>query len=559
MATTGRLIIGLLILVAGFAAGVFWSPYHTGSEHDAGALVTSLANSHGETAPFQAASGSARGEPISDVSPASVKSLAQTAAIRSEFDQSAALFALAAPMDAAGVRQLLESAAQVLHGNDFVGGTSILIGRYAELDFPSALAYALARGGSTTEAWIQSIFHARARLDLEDAVNIASELQGNLRRVAGMAILRSSDNIALEARRSIAKTLGLPDQALFAVSSRNSAEAWQEAKNISNLNQRMQAQMQVAMVWAKSDPMAALQATDDIDNQSMRTALQMQVLALIAASDSGAALAWVEALPEGQRRNQLMTSLVQRLAVDDPERAQSLMTKLPEAVRDQVELSMWTQRAAEDPEGAAAWAANRTDRDGGVNASHQLLLMLSMTSLEAADRFLLALPASVRTNVEPMYIQMIAASDPDKAAKRVEQIAEPERRIEAARSLIMNWASQDPQTARQWIERQPAEATPALYHSLAIGWTQNEQSSAREFADSMDAGPDRDQFVVGMVSFGQLKAEEADALIERIGDSDLRKQTRSAQLQLRKAVDSSGGAGFGVRIEDSGLGVVNVQ
>ena len=559
MATTSRLIIGLLILVAGFAAGVFWSQYHTGSDHDAATLVRSLANSHSEAAPFQATSGSSREEPVGEVSPASVKSLAQTAAIRSEFDQSAALFALAAPMDAAGIRQLLESAAQVLHGNDVVGGTSILIGRYAELDFPAALAYALAHGGSTREAWIQSIFHARARLDLDDAVNIASALQSNLRRVAGMAILRSSDNIALEARRSIAKSLGLPEQALFAASGRNSAEAWREANNIGNLNQRMQAQMQIAMAWAQSDPMAALQATDDIDNQSMRTALQMQVLALIAASDSGAALAWVEALPEGQRRDQLMTSLVQRLMVEDPERAQSLITRLPETVRDQVELSMWTQRAAEDPEGAAAWAANRTDRDGSVNASHQLLMMLSMAAPEAADRFLQALPASVRTNVEPMYIQMIAASDPDKAAKRVEQITEPEQRTEAARSLIMNWASQDPQTARQWIERQPAEATPALYHSLAIGWTQKDQSSAREFADSMDAGPDHDQFVVGMVSFGQLKAEDADALIERIGDSQLREQTRSAQLQMRRAIDSSGGARFGVRIEDSGLGVVNDQ
>lgn len=557
MATSGRLIIGLLILVAGFSAGAFWSRYYSGSEHDAETVVASLANSHRETAPLGIASGSSRGEPVNNVSPTSVKSLAQTATIRSEFDQSAALFALAAPMDAAGIRQLLESAALVLQGNDFVGGTSILMGRYAELDFPSALAYALASGGSNRQAWIQSVFHARARLDLEDAVNVASELQGNLRVAAGMAILRSRDNIALEARRSIAKTLGLPDQALIATSGLNSAEAWREASNISNLNQRMQAQMQVAMTWARNDPMAALQAADDLDNQGMRTALQMQILALIAASDSGAALAWVEAQPEGQHRDQLMSSLVQRLALEDPERAQSLMTRLPEAVRDQVELSMWTQRAAEDPEGAAAWAANRPDRDGGVNASHQLLMTLGMTAPEAAERFFQALPASVRTHVESMYIQVIAASDPVKAAKRVEQIAEPERRIEAARPLIMNWASQDPQTARQWIEQQPAEATPSLYHSLAIGWTQRDRSSAREFADSMDAGPDADQFLVGMVSIGQLKAEEADTLIERIGDPKLREQARSTQLRIRNAIDSSGDVGLGVRVEESSFRAIN--
>ncbi|MBM4202944.1 MAG: hypothetical protein FJ194_02175 [Gammaproteobacteria bacterium] len=61
-------------------------------------------------------------------------------------------------MDAEDIRELLERADQILSGNDLVGATTILIGRYAELDFPAAPAHARTRGGLTQPPWIQAIY-----------------------------------------------------------------------------------------------------------------------------------------------------------------------------------------------------------------------------------------------------------------------------------------------------------------------------------------------------------------------------------------------------------------
>jgi GrpB protein len=550
MAITVRLFVALLLLTAGFSAGLFWSQQWPGSYRETQIPLPELISSPGSEAERQVTVQPNRAAAADQHRSAALRAFARTASIKSEFDQSAALYALAAPMNADGILHLLESAEQVLSGNDLVGATSILIGRYAELDFPAALDYAVAQRRSDQEVWIRSIFHNRSRLDLEDATRRASELSVNLRRIAGLAILRANDHLALDERRTIAKTLGLTDQVLVAAPGSNPEEAWREANNISNPTQRMQAQMQVAIAWSRSDPSAALQASNEIDHLPLRTGMQTQILGSMVGSDSAAALAWVEAQPEGQHRDQLMAIVAQSLAAEDPEQAQNLMERLPKSMRDQVETSLWTQRAVEDPEGAAAWVASRSD--GGGGSANHILMVLAMSQLESAsaDRFLQALPASMRSSAASTYIQIISNSDPEGAAKRVEQMPDSDQRSDAARSLITNWTQRDPQAARRWIERQPDKATPELFRALATGWSLYDSSAALEFANGMDAGLERDQFLaglVGMAGMGQLNAEDGASLIERISDPELRAQLASTQRQIQETQGAADGVGAGVR------------
>lgn len=108
--------------------------------------------------------------------------------------------------------------------------------------------------------------------------------------------------------------LGLPGQFVVSSAGRDPEGVWREATAISNPNQRVQAQMGVAVSWAQSDPMAALWAAQEIRNEQMRLFVQMQILQSMPAGDGMAQLAWVESQPEGQCRDQLMSALVRRLA-----------------------------------------------------------------------------------------------------------------------------------------------------------------------------------------------------------------------------------------------------
>lgn len=538
---TVRILVGLSLLALGYGVGVFWS------QHQA---IQELTGQQSGNVPFgkQTAyeSGSKIQSPVSyavssgTTDHLAVRSLADAASITSEFDQSAALYALAAPLGAEGIVKLLEEAKQELVGGDYRGGSAILIGRYAELDFSAALAYALASGGAVRESWLQAIFHARARLDLDDAVDKAVTLNPSARHVAGLSILRSVDNISATVRRSIAKRLGIPNQ-MLAVSQHNPVDAWHEARGISDPMQRAQTQMGVVMMWARSDPSAALHASEEISNSQMRQAIQSEVLALLAVDDIAAALNWIDAQPEGQHDDQLTMAFISGLATKDPELAQSLITRLPEEKRDQVELAIWSQRAGSNPEGAAAWVSSRSDQNQRIGAANQLLMMLSMTSQESADRFFEALPAGEAAKVESTYLQMLARTDPGRAAQRLDQIGDEGQRYAIGSSLVSSWASTDPEEARQWIDRQPSNATPALYHSLGVGWAQRDVSAAQEFAVRQNSGADRDQLLAGIVSSGQLDPDDAEQMRQRISDPALRESVQQIVEMRRKSLEGRQG------------------
>ena len=482
--------------------------------------------------------------------PPRVATLAETATIRSEFDQSAALYALAGPLDVAGILQLLAEAETVLTGGDYLGGTSILMGRFAELDFAAALDYALDARNSAKTQWLRAIFHARARLDVDEAVARAAELPLRLRRVAGMAIARSNDDLSARERRLIAETLQLPPQ-MIAVAGHQGADAWHEARNIEDPSQRMQTQLQVAMKWGQHDPWAALEATAEIGPNAMRQVVQSQLLAFLAAEDLDAAINWLDAQPAGATTDQMTLGFVNALASRQPEAAERLLTRLPDRQRGQAELSIWTQRAASDPEGAAAWVADNRDEPMLAGASDQLLMTLGMTSQDAADRFMDALPEVERARVEHSYISLLARSDPAAAARRLDEIPDQQQRISASTGLLSQWAQSDPNAALSWLDQRGG--APELYSVLAMSWSQIDPEAVQAEAERMRGGIERDQFIAGTLSSGRVTPQKATELLGRIGDGALRESAKQRQEMMRRVIEQSRGAAF--RLPSAVLGV----
>lgn len=506
----GRILVAAILLIAGFGAGYLW--VQTLEERAPAAVSSAQSNDFeigAQPVPSQRVSvKEPQRAPAARSGIPRVQSLAETAEISSEFLQSAALYQLAAPMNANGIRQLLDDAKEVLHGVDYQGATALLIGRYAELDFAAALDYALASGGQMQASWLRSIFHARARVDIDDALQQAKTLNRNQQQLAGIAMLRSTSNLSARQKRAIIDALNIPDQ--LAISAQlQTADAWNEARNIKDPMQRASAQAQVLMRWAQSDPWAAVEASEEIDNEQMLQAIQGQLMALAAADDSQRAIDWVHAQPEGERRDRLMVALAGQIGASDPAQAEALLAGLPEQKRIEAEMGLWTQRAASDPEGAAAWVAGLPDQNNidsfsaySSVAPMQVLSILGFTAPDAADRFMAALPAKQRSDLGPTYVQTLVQSNPEGAT--------------------------------DWIEAQPSDATPALYNALGSSWSQSNIGAAQDYAAGMRSGIDRDQMYSGIVSSGRLPSEDAEVIANKIDDPELRAQAEKMQ-QLRQS------------------------
>ena len=454
--------------------------------------------------------------------PKTLTALADLAGITSEFAQSAALYELAQPLNAEGILALLQRVRIDLDGSDAVAAGSILVGRYAELDFPAALAFVLENGGDVRALWLRSIFHAQARIDLDDAVERAAQLAPNFRQLAGLAILRSNQGLGPAQRRSIAQSLGVPPQ-MVAVAQRDVGQAWQDALAIADPQQRNQTLAAVAMTWGRSDPIAALRGADEISSPTVRMALQGQLLGLAAQADPQAALDWLNAQPEGNFRRTMIMSLVPLLGAEQAEFADRLLVELPAADRRNVELTSWGQRVASDPEGAAAWAASRAKKtDKFFNSeSQQLFMMLKLSAPESIDRFVNALPAAERARLEPTYVEHIATQDIEAAARRVETITDDQQRLASANSLLTKWIESDPGAAQRWVQSQPTNEAQVLYRNLGQRWYGRDADAARAFAQQIGSGSQRDQFNAGLAIRYAREPELAAEIVERISDAQI--------------------------------------
>ena len=460
--------------------------------------------------------------------------------LRGEFDQSRALYELAAPLNAAGIQSLVEEADKELHGGDRVAATSILVGRLAELDFDTALELALKQNDQTAASWVRSIFHGRARLDIDDAIARAAKLPVGLRARAGASIIRSRSDLSNAERTDIGAQLGVNEQQLAMIAP-NASAALARANSLPNSTNRTQAQFMALMRMSQEDPLKALAASEELENSQSRTGLQAQILSQLAVKDHEAALAWIESQPAGKNTDKLSAGIVAQLARVKPEVAQQVIQRLPESMRYEAERSFWQARATADPEGAALWVSNSPTNLQRSTTDMTMLMLIGMQSPDSAERFFDALSDEAQVRLEPTYVQQLAQQNPEQAARRVEDIADDDRRLQSSHNLVSAWAESDTEAALRWVGKQPTDQSVELFRSLGSTWGQQDVQASIDYTKRMRAGPARDSLASGVISSGQLVPKQVDELVDLIEDATTREQAvqrGEAMQQLRSHIGS---------------------
>lgn len=468
-------------------------------------------------------------------------SLREISRIPTEYAQSLALYQRLAGEPATAIEALLDQAESVFSGQDYAGATAIMYGRLAELDFPRALARAQREAGPALDHWLNAIFHAVARIDFDRAVETAETLPALQRRVAARALLGSRNDLSQTELSLVAERL---DATLPLHLSGDPAAAWAQAALLPNLQRRLTQISGIAVIWARSDPDAAMRAAAALP-QRQADMIQKQVLAVWAELDFDQAWLFVQSVPSEQRRTEFITTLVSIAAQQNLARAKSLAMSLPARQQIAAVQAMGAAWVQEDPLDMLAWLDQQNSNELNRAVIPNLASVLAQDDSVHLEQFISRLDPDMQTQARLQAVNSLARRHPERAAAYVEQMQDGRLRANAARSVVYGWAQQDPAAALNWIDTRPRDDQGPLYTTYVQILTQWSSDEAMRFARNLDDPRARDHALLGLVH-GHGDLEALEALHGEFSDPEL--QSRYAKYLYRRLQRTGPGEGEAFRL-----------
>ena len=217
-----------------------------------------------------------------------------------EFQQTLALYALAADADREALQRLLDEADRLQPRREGYAAKSILYSRYAELDPDAAIERILAAESGRIRP-VRRVIRAWAKYDHAAALQRAETLPAIYRRSAGAAVLSVSEDLPPAQRDDIAATFGLREhldemRTIEAIDAAP-AEAWRRALAMPASSQRESTLFQIAHRWAEHDLQQAWLAVGELP-PAVRGGMRKELMTRWAIADTAAARAWLQAQHE---------------------------------------------------------------------------------------------------------------------------------------------------------------------------------------------------------------------------------------------------------------------
>ena len=459
----------------------------------------------------------------------------------SEFDQSARLYALMSSMDAGAVIELIEDARDILKNRDYVAGSAIMYGRLAELDPTGAIDYALSSNSSAKIDWIRSIFHALARLNVDQAVELIATLPAGFRSVASQALLRSRDDLPYSKRQHIAQQLGT--QVPAEVTGGDLHQAWSNALQHPNRQARLRGLANASAQLAMSDPLAAMNLISELNELNDRRILQRQVIQIWTRTEPEGAIEWLLEHPT-QTNNQLLASVLGAYAQSDAQAAMQIAESLNGNNRISAMTNVLGPWTRQNTEAALAWLNQQTDSQLRQRSIPTIASSLAAEDFSRVEQWLDALEPEESRLAETYVMLNLGRGNPDAAARQIERIDDNDRRTNMANSLVGQWAREDGNATAQWIEQLSIEDKGALYQQLTQSWVQSDPEKAVRFARNMYRGDERDKALFGAINGAYSDVDLMQKIFSEISDPDLKQQAATSVYFRMLSQDSDRAEAF---------------
>lgn len=330
---------------------------------------------------------------------------------------------------------------------------------------------------------------------------------------------------------------------------------------------RKGAEARVVGSTANKDLDKAMQMLSSMQYGNKDAALQ-QIVRSAASRDFDAALAMVDTHGSSTNRETLLRAMIDYAP---KERISELIDRMGDG------MDRWQSRFAKrnliqtwarrDPAAAMAWAQLQPEGQRGefmgevaaMSAAEDIDSTASLlASLPAADASALARRVSESLASQGLIDEALAMSAqlPDEEGRRAAQMSalrrlaleEPKRALELARqtgdvavvdallatTLVRNSGGTLEDAFASAREISNPDSRSSTQRNIAMRWASSDAEAARRTAESLPPGIERDNLYVGLVTSPDVSADEAEALIGRIGDLAAR-QNAEIMLVVRLA------------------------
>lgn len=326
----------------------------------------------------------------------------------------------------------------------------------------------------------------------------------------------------------------------------------------------------IAVELARQDPARALDwARENEPGQSTR--LLMRVLSKIASSDPRLAMDEANSIRHASRRNQAIAYVISTVARADPLLAAEFVDQITNRRDRQTAaanmVSLW---ARQDPDAAVNWAMTNDEIDSKAILT-QVAMRLAQTDMDAMIRLLprldeenavgwrrqIAQNLATRTsaaaaqnfinkfNGSEDYLKLRVAvvkgviqNDIVLAKQLADQLPAGTDRDTTFVQLISYHANTNPIEAAAWL----ASISDRQQRSVATGqlvrvWNSQDSDAASRWVNNLPWGGQRDDAIVGLASNWQEMTQSRRFLIESIEDSDKKTQARIAYIGMVARTD----------------------
>jgi len=458
--------------------------------------------------------------------------------LRGDFAQSAALHVLAANSDRNGIERLLDEAEAVQRGSERRAASSILYQRFAELDPEAALEHMMRRESGVDSSWLYAVFYSWARTDLDGALAGAAKLDDRNRQTAGMAVVRSRDDLPPAEREALGPKMNVNVAVREASgqdlrSPKAAQRAWQAALAIGDRQTRQTEMFSVAHAWVQLDAQSAIRAIESLPNRGERDQLLRQAVESWAAAKPHDAVEWILARPPSHQRTELLGGVLGAYVMQDSSAAIAITERLSRVEQSQVITPVLVNWAATDPEKAAEWVQKRMSGEMQGRA----LMMIASNYVEqdpdAALRWASTLSGQQAQMVKSQLIQQIAHNDPERAGDMISGMDESQHRDSAVNTVATIWAQSDPRAALAWASRQAHSGSAGdLYAGVFGQWAMHDADAAMSQLNFIMDTDARNGAIRGIIDQAYLEPEALDRLLQRVEGAQAR-QLVAGQIYYR--------------------------
>lgn len=282
----------------------------------------------------------------------------------------------------------------------------------------------------------------------------------NLKRQMIASVIGTVSRLDLDkARRLLAgiKDPQIKQNALYAflnqASSQDPEEAFRVLASESQDRQGYRHYQNLFQKWAKEDPDAAIAKLSQIKGtNNLQQAMQGIALALVT-SDPKRALDMLEGMPPGQSRGNMLASITSAWMNHDSDAAIAWINSLPPADKSKAIQNITWQLGQENPAKAAALLASFPVNNQTSHQFSQLASQWAQQDLDAARKWVESLPDG-RTKEQAMsgIIGTLAQTDPVKAASVFGDSVVNNQNSHQVGMIVGEWIKTDQTAALAWLD-----------------------------------------------------------------------------------------------------------